>query len=960
MNTLEFLQRVLPSDGFYATAVISDVVKHGFFSTVEELAQAIDRSERRNENVYYAVASFKSKGARKQDNVHAIKSFYLDIDCGEGKPYPHWHDGLKALLKFMGETNLPKPMVVFSGNGLHVYWTLTRSLSPDEWLPIARALKDTAIKSGLHIDPAVTADSARILRPIGTHNPKGGLLVDLKIDAPAIDPEDIFECLKISAMKSRIINGGAIDSPLTGLTLTKPVQSNLLSSLAVKQDYPPAMPAVVASKCKQIDWATKNQSEVPEPLWYSLMGIAAFCVDPEATAVEWSQNHPSFDYNSTIRKVNHWRNAATGPTTCNKFNELRPEGCKGCKFKDKIGSPARLGLQYQEVAVAQTAPDKAASIIPIPKPFKRTATGIKMTLDESDIDICKFDIYPVSYGRDESLGYEVVRYHWNRPHIGWQELVLRQAHLNEENNREFASHTADQGIVLSSKTQTRYFQHMLRSYMDELRNIRTMTNLYNTMGWKENFSEFILGDVMYRRNPDGTVSAEDITLSQTSNRVTDELYGSRGTVEEWRDFTAILDKADMPIHMFALGIAFSSPLYAFTGLKGMVVSLYGSTGGGKTLAQYWMQSVYGNPDRLHFAAKFTQNTLFSRMGLYSNMPFTIDEVTMMADKEVGDFLYLVSQGQEKARLNRNAEERSTKSWCLPVVVSTNKSMQSKLISSGLDTDAQMARLLEITVYPHKLFTKDSTVGRKIYQFLMSNYGTVGPVLIRKYLEIGEVGIKAMIAEATSSFHKEYGARFSGEERYWEQCIILASVGNKIAAECGLIAYDPKRATEYVLQQIGAIRKAAVDNKMDAFDTLAEYMNDTADAAVTIMHTVGQKPALDYARVPRADIRVRFDVYRSAATSTFDRGTMMIDRIHFRKWMSAKGVDWKSFLSELVLENVVATPKSEKMNLGKDTPTKLGQSYVIGINLNHPRLSGILDAADGTMDDLTLGKLSVVQ
>jgi hypothetical protein len=49
-----------------------------------------------------------------------------------------------------------------------------------------------------------------------------------------------------------------------------------------------------------------------------------------------------------------------------------------------------------------------------------------------------------------------------------------------------------------------------------------------------------------------------------------------------------------------------------------------------------------------------------------------------------------------------------------------------------------------------------------------------------------------------------------------------------------------------------------------------------------------------------------------------------------------------------------------MNLGKDTPTKLGQSYVIGINLNHPRLSGILDAADGTMDDLTLGKLSVVQ
>lgn len=943
METLDFLQRVLPSDGFYVTAVISDVVKHGFFSTVEELAQAVERAERRGENVYYAVASFKSKGARKQDNVHAIKAFYIDIDCGVDKPYPHWHDGLKALLKFIGKTNLPKPMVVFSGNGLHVYWTLTRDLSLEEWIPIARALKDTAIKNGLHIDPAVTADSARILRPVGTHNPKGGQLVELKINAPSVSPEDISVCL----------------TPSTAVE-TKPKTYTLLDSLAVKQDYPPAMPAVVASKCKQVEWATKNQSEVPEPLWYSLMGIAAFCADPEATAVEWSRNHPSFNYNSTIKKVEHWRTAATGPTTCNKFSELRPDGCKGCKFKDKIGSPARLGLQYQEVAVAQTAPDKTASTIPIPKPFKRTAIGIKITIDESDIDICKFDIYPVSYGRDESLGYEVVRYHWNRPHMGWQELVLRQAYLNEENSREFASHIADQGIVLNNKSQTRYFQLMLRSYMEELRNIRTMTNLYNTMGWKENFSEFILGDVLYRRNADGTVSAEDITLSHTSNRVTDDLYGSKGTVEDWRDFTALLDKANMPIHMFALGVAFSAPLYAFTGLKGMVVSLYGSTGGGKTLAQYWMQSVYGNPDRLHFAAKFTQNTLFSRMGLYSNMPFTIDEVTMMADKEVGDFLYLVSQGQEKARLNRNAEERSAKSWCLPVVVSTNKSMQSKLISSGLDTDAQMARLLEITVYPHKLFTKDSTVGRKIYQFLMSNYGTAGPVIIRKYLEIGEVGIRAMIAEATASFQKKHGAKFSGEERYWEQCIILASIGNKVAAECGLIAYDPNVATEYVLQQIGAIRKAAIDSKMDAFDILAEYMNDTADAAVTIMHTVGQKPTLDYARVPRADIRVRFDVYRTTATSSFDRGTMMIDRIHFRKWMSAKGIDWKSFLAELVLENVLATPKSEKMNLGKDTPTKLGQSYVVGVNLNHPRLSGILDAADGTMDDITLGKLSVVQ
>ena len=44
--------------------------------------------------------------------------------------------------------------------------------------------------------------------------------------------------------------------------------------------------------------------------------------------------------------------------------------------------------------------------------------------------------------------------------------------------------------------------------------------------------------------------------------------------------------------MFTLGVGFSAPLYNFTGLKGLTVSLYGPTGGGKTLAQYWAQSIY--------------------------------------------------------------------------------------------------------------------------------------------------------------------------------------------------------------------------------------------------------------------------------------------------------------------------------------------------------------------------------
>ena len=37
------------------------------------------------------------------------------------------------------------------------------------------------------------------------------------------------------------------------------------------------------------------------------------------------------------------------------------------------------------------------------------------------------------------------------------------------------------------------------------------------------------------------------------------------------------------VAMFALAVGFSGPLYAFTGLKGLTVSLYGPTGGGNPI-----------------------------------------------------------------------------------------------------------------------------------------------------------------------------------------------------------------------------------------------------------------------------------------------------------------------------------------------------------------------------------------
>lgn len=954
MDTLSFFQRVLPTEGLYCIASFegdNPKPRHGYFDSVEQLAKVALALNSRGQNTYYAISTFTEK-RRKQEFVAKTKVLAIDVDCGIGKngkpkPFKDASEGAKALITFVKAAGLPMPMIVSSGNGLHVYWILDEAIDQDQWRPLANALKAACVTHGFTPDIGVTGDSARILRPLGCTNPRGGKTATLIRDAQDVTYAQLWAILE------PFTHGSSYEPPER-----KAPTSKLLDALAVKHEYQPAIASRVVEKCQQIKWAVEHQDEVSEPMWYNLIGVAAFCQDPEQVAIEWSKNHPSFNQSETLSKMHQWKNGATGPTTCPKFDMERPGGCKGCKFLDKIGSPARLGTQFAEVKSMAALVDPIAAEIPVPRPFKRTTDGMKCVIEDTDVDVCKFDIYPIGYGRDEGLGYEVVRYMWNRPHVGWTELALRQAHL-ADGSRDFTAAVADQGIVLFNKSQTQYFQMLLRSYMEELKQRRGLTNLYSSMGWKQNFDEFVIGNMLLRRNSDGTVQTDHINLASAIGKVTEELYGQKGSLQEWVNFTRVLETADLKLHKFLIGFSFATPLLRFSGLKGLILSLYGRTGGGKTLGQYMMQSVWGNPDQLHFGGKFTQNGLFSRLALHGNLPMTVDELTMLDREEAGDLIYWTSQGRDKARLNRNAEERATKEWATTMTVSTNESLHSMLYAGGHATDAKLARLLEFNIAPHPLFVKNSQVGRQIHAFLMGNYGQAGVAFMKRLMPLGADAIKAMLEHAINEFPKKYGAHFTGDERFWEAGIVLADLGNKLAKEYGLIQYDYEDATEWALGELKSMKVSAATNRMDAFDALGEFINEHMDATLTVMHTPGQKPMRDNNRPYIADILVRYDLFRKTFDGRFESGTVLLERTKLRKWLSQRGYDYKQFVGEFEAEGILATPKSQKAYFGKDVGIKIPQCYVIGINLNHPRLQGVLDDADQSVDNLTQGQLKVV-
>jgi hypothetical protein len=165
--------------------------------------------------------------------------------------------------------------------------------------------------------------------------------------------------------------------------------------------------------------------------------------------------------------------------------------------------------------------------------------------------------------------------------------------------------------------------------------------------------------------------------------------------------------------------------------------------------------------------------------------------------------------------------------------------------------------------------------------------------------------------------------------------------------------------QWAVDQIGTLRKTVSENQIDAFDLISEYLNEFAGDTVRVMHTGKQKPMVDYERMPRHGIRARVDVHRKVSSDPFDSGTLMLDRAHFRKWLSARGGDYKGVTDTLVQELADATPVRNKASLGRDTPIKLPQTYVIGVNLSHPRMVGLLDEAEVAYEDLVLGQMQPV-
>jgi hypothetical protein len=858
----EFLALVLPplNEGEnYCTFGIKtvndkEIVKQRFVNSIEEISTQADAMVVDESNAFFALASYGDpKDGRTTKNALFLKSFYIDLDCGSGKPFADLATGLVALRNFCKTTKMPRPTIVKSGLGAHVYWVLDKALPRTEWKPYADRLKDMCVEQKFDVDPAVTGEAARVLRVPETFHvkdPTNPILVEVLHAAATVTLEDIQKIIIVVEDPLKVLDNADFKRPMDAamIALLGNSQSRFKTIM---------LKSVQGEGCNQLLNIYDNQATVDEPLWRAGLSIAQQCVDRAKAIHLISHKHPEYSAYETDRKANETK----GPYTCATFRRLNAEGCANCTLK--ISSPIQIGKEIVEATEAESTvmdlepltKELKTFIIPkYPYPFFRGKTGgiYQRTKDKEDNDVevlvYPYDFYVVKRMQDPDLG-ETLLLRLHLPKDGVREFIMPLTSVLSK--ERFVNTIGSFGITALGKLQDSLMYYVTK-WVEELQLHSQAEKAHKQFGWIEDESGIIIGDREVRATETVYSPPSSATLPLVP------LFQVKGDFHVWKDIINAYARQNMEALAFAFFMGFGTMLMKFTNLDGFLLNLVSrESGSGKTTILQAINSIYGRPKELLLAPKDTYNSRMSRLGVMQSFCVTMDEITNMSPELMSQQAYDVVSGRAKNRLKQhdNAERNNHTKWQTGMVTSSNRYIVDALLSIKGFPDGELKRIMEINILPDPF--DDATWARQHFGRFASNYGHA----IEPFSKV-LVAQAPMVREKLDQMQLrvEMAAGIKNSERYWALMVSLAITGGAIAKQLGLHDIPIKPVFEY---GIGLIKETRVRNREYMFDNdefLGGFLQRHFHEILVINGLKDSRSGLEYGPIkePRGALTARYE------------------------------------------------------------------------------------------------------
>jgi len=901
MATIDLLTHVLAPEGeghYCIVGLRQDGAKppvQTFHATLVDAEAQIDKLLQEKCNVYFACAKYKDPSeGRIQPNGDLIKAFWIDVDCGLGKPYADQAEGLSALKDFCAKVHLPLPTIVNSGRGIHAYWRLTTVINRLQWKPVAERLKVLCEEYEFKADPSRTADNASILRVPETLNFKNeeGLPVEILAVEPELDYEFVKQKIGVLIAPDWM--------PRQLNEMTRALMGNRQSRFQTIM-----LKTINGKGCAQLENIVLNQESIEEPLWRAGLSIAAACIDRDEAIHKISMGHPEYSAEATERKAN----STKGPYTCETFQKINLSGCGECPNKGKISNPIQLGSEIvaaEESSVVETneAGEKEVFDIPeYPYPYFRGKNGgvyVEVKDDDGNVDaynIYEHDLYIVKRLHDPAKGESM----WLRLHLpkdGMREFAIPNTDIMTiEKLRERLGFYG----VLGTKKQMEAIMGYVIASAKNLQHKTEVEIMRSQFGWTEDNKKFILGEQ--------EISADKVAYSPPSastGSLADWLKPV-GDFEAWKKTVKIYDQPGFEPHAFAFFTAFGAPLLKHLNHKGAIVNLINNTSGtGKSTILKMCNSVWGHPEELMLQWKDTMNSMIHRLGVMNNLPVTIDEITKLSGDHFSDLAYSISQGRGKNRMKQheNAERINATKWATIALCSSNASFYDKLSSLKSTPDGEFMRLLEYKIDLTGNLTKEQA--DEIFNRLYDNYGHAGVEYAKYLVSDLETAIDSVM-QVQQMVDK--AINLTSRERFWSAVIACNIAGALIAKDLGIIDFNIKRVFDWVVKEIEIMRNDIKAPATNQTSIIGEFMNEHRGAVLVINNEADARSGMEQLPIvePRFnDLFIRIEP---------DTKRIYINSKQLRTYCSSQQVTLKDLLKGLEADKTYLGHTKKRLSKG---------------------------------------------
>ncbi|MCM3116312.1 DUF927 domain-containing protein [Neobacillus sp. MER 74] len=301
------------------------------------------------------------------------------------------------------------------------------------------------------------------------------------------------------------------------------------------------------------------------------------------------------------------------------------------------------------------------------------------------------------------------------------------------------------------------------AFIDKHEKVAPVSYSHNKLGW------FIHdGELIFRLNQ--AYRKDIIPISKYKGPL---LIEPKGSITVWLDAVKNHIIGHTPME-FILAASFAAPIVGLLNVTeisevdSLMINMVGNTTTGKTTAAVVAASLYGSPSitnngliqSFNATPNALQNIISGNMGVV----LIFDETSMnpLDKKSSTSFIYKLAQNKDKARLNQEAELKSTARWAT-VIMFTG---EASLLENANANEGLYVRLFE---FKKVQWTKSAEHSDSLKDIMLNNYGHAGNKYVQHLLTKEPEEIKGI----WQGFKKDL-------ERQLPDSNVVSRVGGKFA------------------------------------------------------------------------------------------------------------------------------------------------------------------------------------